>query len=80
MCQKRSPNSDCQDDPAAVVSFYDDGRNWGRIEVGLWITSQSGIFREMGDYLHKFTTLSLSDLINPLVYLRLAFFILRQSL
>ena len=63
-----------------AVSFRDDDIKWGRIEAGWWMRRLSGIFREMGDYLNKFTTLSLSDLINPLVYLRLAFFILRQSL
>ena len=65
---------------AGDVSFRDDGIKWGRIEVDWWMKRLSGVFREMGDYLHKFTTLSLSDLINPLVYLRLDFFILRQSL
>jgi hypothetical protein len=80
MCQKWSPIGGCRDDLTAVVSYCDDGIKWGRIEVRWWMKRLSGVFREMGDYLHKFTTLSLSDFINPLVYLRLDFFILRQSL
>jgi hypothetical protein len=80
MCQKRSPNVDCRDGPAAVVLFRDDGTNWEGIEAGKWMKHLSGVFKGMADYSYKFTTLFVSDLINHLLYLRLALFILKQSL